>query len=101
MQNLDEMLFLLLTIKHGGSVSDVLLSQLGFSGIGRLCVEAQNADLIIKSEQGYQLTDKGKNYINEQNDVLDRKGLDREIAKLPNAQCPKISVDAIYLPEDF
>ena len=101
MLNSEELLFLLLTIKHGGSVSHVLLSQFGFSGIGRLCVEAQNAGLIIKGEKGYQLTDKGNLYINDQNDVLGRKGLDREIAKLPDALCSQISVNAIYLPEDF
>lgn len=101
MMNSDELLFLLLTIKHGGCVSHTLLSQLGFSGIGRLCVEAQNADLIIKNEKGYQLTDKGILYINAQNDILGRRGLDREIAKLPDALCPQISVNTIYLPEDF
>ena len=101
MLNTEEMLFLLLTIKHEVNVSYTLLSQLGFSGIGRLCVEAQNANLIIKSDKGYQLTDKGRIYINEQNDILGRKGLDREIAKLPDALCPQISVNTIYLPEDF
>ena len=101
MQNPDEMLFLLLTIKHGGNVSPSLLSQLGFSGIGRLCVEAQKAELITKNEKGYQLTDKGKQYIHDQNERLGHKGLDKEIAKLPSAQCPQISVNSIYLPEDF
>lgn len=101
MQNPDEMLFLLLTIKHGANVSPSLLSQLGFSGIGRLCVEAQKSELISKNERGYQLTDKGRQYIQDQNDSLGRKGLDREIAKLPSALCPQISVNSIYLPEDF
>lgn len=101
MQNPDEMLYLLQTIKHGSNVSSSLLSQLGFAGIGRLCVEAQNAELITKNEKGYQITDKGRQYIHDQNDRLGRKGLDKEIAKLPSAQCAQISVNSIYLPEDF
>ena len=101
MLNSDEMLFLLLAIKHESDVSPALLNQLGFSGIGRLCVEAQKAELIIRNENSYQLTDKGRRYIEEQNDILGRKGLDREIAKLPAALCPKIALNTIYLPEDF
>lgn len=101
MQNPDEMLYLLQTIKHGANVSSSLLSQLGFAGIGRLCVEAQKAELIIKGEKGYRITDKGRQYIRDQNDRMGRKGLDKEIAKLPSAQCTQISVNSIYLPEDF
>ena len=101
MQNPDEMLFFLLSIKHGDNVSHALMDQLGFSNIGRLCIEAQRTDLIIKSEKGYQLTAKGKMYIAEQNNIMGRKGIDREIAKLPDAKCQQISVNTIYIPEDF
>ena len=97
----DEMLFLLMTIKHETDISSALFKQLGFSGIGRLCIEAQKAELIIQNGSSYQLTDKGRRYIKEQNDILSRKGLDREIAKLPAALCPKIALSTIYLPEDF
>ena len=101
MQNSEEMLFLLLAIKHETSFSPTLLGQLGFSGMGRLCLEALKEELIINNEKGYRLTEKGMSYIEEQNNMLGRKGLDREIAKLLGALCPQLSVNSIYLPEDF
>ena len=101
MQNSEEMLFLLLAIKHEADLSHSLLNQLGFIGVGRLCAEALKAELIVNNGKSYRLTEKGMSYLEEQNNMLGRKGLDREIAKLPGAICPQISVNSIYLPEDF
>ncbi len=101
MQSVDEMLFLLMVIKRGADISPFLVEHLGFAGIGRMCVEALEAGLIISSGSSYQITEKGLQFISEQNDLLGRKGLDREIAKIPDALCPKISINSIYLPDRF
>lgn len=101
MQNADEMLSLLLVIKRGEDFSDFLMKHLGFATVGKLCVEALESGLIAPGRQGYEITDKGILFINEMNDNLCRKGLDREIAKIPDALCPQISINSIYLPEKF
>lgn len=101
MQNPDEMLSLLMVIKHDVDISPFLIDQLGFAGIGRLCVEALDAGFIIPNGSSYQITEKGLQYISEQNNLLKRKGLDREIAKVPDALCSRISINSIYLPDRF
>jgi len=101
MQNADEMLSLLLVIKHNKNNSSFIIDHLGYARIGKLCIDALSAGYIHTCGNSYHITDKGLQFIAAQNNLMNRKGLYREIAKIPDALCPKIQIDSIYLPEDF
>lgn len=99
MQSIDEMLSLLMIIKHDGDVSSFAVEHLGYAGIGRLCVEALDMGYIIPNGSSYQITEKGQQFVCEQNNLLNRTGLDKEIAKIPDALCEKSPITSIYLPD--
>lgn len=95
--DLEEMLLLLLSIKHTNS-SLFVMEHLSFGVTGDLCAEAIREGLILESQKKLKLTSQGISFINQANDKLGRKGIDRAISRLPGVVIDKISADDIYLP---
>ena len=96
--DLEEMLFLLLSLKHTTSGSFVT-EPLSFSGVGALCSEAIREGFIIETRKELKITDKGLAFISETNNKLNRHGIERSIARIPDVYIEKLSADAVYLPE--
>ena len=94
--DLEEMLFLLLSLKHTTS-SSFVTEHLSFSGA--LCSEAIREGFIIETRKELKITDKGLAFISETNNKLNRQGIERSIARIPDVYIEKISADAVYLPE--
>ncbi len=95
--DLENMLLLLLSIKHTQS-SLFVMQHLSYGTIGNLCTEAIRGGLITETRNLFRLTDKGIAFIEQANNTLGRKGIDRAIAKIPDVRIPSISLDDIYLP---
>lgn len=98
--NSEDILLLLLSIKHNGDPSFVK-KYITFGTVGYLCSEAIKQGYIIENRKELELTDKGLLFIDEMNKQLNKKGVDKEIASLPNAYITKISIDDVYLPENI
>lgn len=96
--DLESMLLLLLSIKHTNS-SFFVAQHLSYGTVGELCVEALREGLIIENRKNLQLTEQGLAFIEQANDRLGRKGIERKIARLPDVVTKKISADDIYLPD--
>ena len=64
--DLEEMLFLLLSLKHTNS-SSFVTEHLSFSGVGALCSEAIREGFIIETRKELKITDKGLAFISETN----------------------------------
>ena len=96
--DLEEMLFLLLSLKHTNS-SSFVTEHLSFSGVGALSSEAIREGFIIETRKELKITDKGLAFISETNNKLNRHGIERSIARIPDVYIEKISADAVYLPE--
>lgn len=101
MKNTEEMLSLLLSIKHAADFSPYLIRQMGFGGIGNLCLEAVSKGYIIDEHDKYKITHDGLLYIEQTNNKLGRKGIEKKIAKMPDAIIAKLPLDSIYLPDKF
>lgn len=95
--DLEDMLFLLLSIKNT-NYSTFVLEHLTISRVGALCSEAVQEGFLVESRKELKLTEKGMDFIKKTNDRLDRHGLARVIAPVPDVYIRKISVDDIYLP---
>lgn len=95
---IDDMLLLLISIKNNGNPNFVE-KHISFGTVGYLCSEAIKQGYIIEDRKELVLTDKGILFIKETNKKLNKKGVNKEIATLPNAYIKKISIDDIYLPE--
>ena len=91
--DLEEMLFLLLSLKHTTSSSFVT------EHLGALCSEAIREGFIIETRKELKITDKGLAFISETNNKLNRHGIERSIARIPDVYIEKLSADAVYLPE--
>ena len=98
--NIEDMLLLLLSIKHNGE-PDFVKKYITFGTVGYLCSEAIKQGYIIENRKELELTDKGVLFVEETNKKLNKKGVDKEIASLPNAYISKLSIDDIYLPENI
>lgn len=96
--DLEEMLFLLLSIKHTTS-SSFVTEHLSFMSVGALCSKAIQEGFIIEIRKELKITEKGLSFISQANDKLNRHGIDRSIAHVPDAYIEKISTDTVYLPE--
>ena len=96
--DLEDMLLLLLSIKHTNS-SFFVMQHLSYGTVGDLCVEALREGLIVESRKKLQLTERGLSFIEQTNDKLGRKGIERQIARMPDVVIEKISIDDIYLPD--
>lgn len=96
--DLEDMLLLLLSIKHTNS-SFFVMQHLSYGTVGDLCAEAIREGLIVESRKKLQLTEQGLSFIERANDKLGRKGIDRFIAHIPDVMIEKISIDDIYLPD--
>ena len=94
----EDMLLLLISIKNNGN-PEFVNNHLSFGTTGYLCAEAIKQEFIVEDRKELFLTEKGNLFIDEANKKLGRKGVDKEIAYLPNAYIKKISIDDIYLPE--
>lgn len=55
--------------------------------------------MIVESRKKLQLTERGLSFIEQTNDKLGRKGVERQIARMPDVVIEKISIDDIYLPD--
>ena len=96
--DLENMLLLLLSIKHTNS-SYFVMQHLSYRTVGDLCAEAIRQGLIVESRKKFHLTEEGTVFIEKANDKLGRKGIDRFIAHLPGVIIEKISIEDIYLPD--
>ena len=96
--DLEEMLLLLLSIRKTQS-PDFAVNQLSFNKVGSLCSEALKNGWIIEYRKKILLTEQGGLFIEQANDQLGRKGIERYIARLPEVFTEKISLTDIYLPE--
>lgn len=76
--DLEEMLFLLLSLKHTTS-SSFVTEHLSFSGVGALCSEAIREGFIIETRKELKITDKGLAFISETNNKLNRHGIERSM----------------------
>ena len=94
----EEMLFLLLSLKHT-TFSSFVTEHLSFSGVGTLCSEAIQKGFIIEIRKELKITDKGLAFISETNKKLNRHGIECSISRIPDVYIKKISADAVYLPE--
>ena len=54
---------------------------------------------IIETRKELKITDKGLAFISETNNKLNRHGIERSIARIPDVYIEKLSADAVYLPE--
>lgn len=96
--NLDDMLLLLLSIKNTNS-SIFVMEHLSFGSVGTLCAEALREGLIVETRKNLEITEQGLIFITQANKKLNRKGIDKSIAHIPDVYIQKISEDAVYLPE--
>ena len=87
--DLEEMLFLLLSLKHTTS-SSFVTEHLSFSGVGALCSEAIREGFIIETRKELKITDKGLAFISETNNKLNRHGIERSIARIPDVYIEKL-----------
>lgn len=92
------MLLLLISIKNNGN-PDFVERNISFGTVGALCSKAIECGYIIKDRKELVVTEKGLSFIKNANKKLNKKGVSKEIASLPNAYIKKISIDDIYLPE--
>ena len=96
--DVENMLLLLLTIKHTQS-SNFVMQHLSYGSISELCSKAINEGFKILIHEEFHITEKGKIFIKHANDELKNKGIAREIARIPDVYIPKISDEDIYLPD--
>lgn len=96
--DIEEMLMLLLSIKHS-TFSEFVVQHLSYKTVGDLCIEALEKGFIIETRKNFHLTEDGYNFIEKMNNKLGRKGIDRQIAHLPDVTIENINLDDIYLPK--
>lgn len=96
--DLEEMLFFLLSLKNT-TFSSFVTEHLSFSGVGTLCSEAIHEGFVIETRKELKITDKGLAFISKTNNKLNRHGIERSIAHIPNVYIEKKSADDVYLPE--
>ena len=96
--DLEKMLLLLLSIRKAKS-SKFMAEYLSFGMIGNLCSEAIHEGFLVETRKELKLTAKGLAFISDANNKLNRHGIDRAIARIPDAYIEKTSIDDIYLPE--
>lgn len=99
MYSTEEELSVLLAIKHGTTSSIYLTNQIGNIKLGAICSDLIKKEYLIDENKKYHLTKKGFNHISELCEALGRKGIDKEIAKIPSSIISKISIYDIYLPK--
>lgn len=95
---IEDMLLLLISIKNKGT-PDFVEDHISFGTVGYLCSEAIKQGYIVRDRNELILVDKGLLFIEETNKKLKKKGINKEIATLPDAYGKKISIEDIYLPE--
>jgi hypothetical protein len=77
---------------------DLKKTKISHSELGELCNYALEKGLIINEYKKLIITNKGIEKINEINNNLNRKGIERFIVPLNNYKISKISKDDIYIP---
>ena len=96
--DIEDMLLLLLSIKHTSS-SLFVMQHLSYGTVGELCEEALKEGLIIENRKTLQLTERGNIFIAQTNGKFNRKGIECKIAHIPDVIVDKIKLEDIYLPE--
>ena len=92
------MIFLLLSLKDT-QYSDYVINHLSYGTVGELCSTAVSEGLIEEYRKEYIITAKGKKFIEEQNKLLGKKGINKFIANIPDAYCSTIEIDEVYIPD--
>ena len=87
--DLEDMLLLLLSIKHTDT-SFFVMQHLSYGTVGELCSEALKEGLIVENRKRLHLTEDGITFIDQANNKLGRKGIDRLIAHIPDVVGEKI-----------
>jgi len=91
-----KLLVLLDTIKNKKDLFSLLELGLELSQIPLLLKQAEQAMLIVRTEEGISLTESGTNLLNDNINSIKRRGF---ILPLNAARMEKLPVNAVYLPK--
>lgn len=69
------------------------------SYLGYLCIDLKNKGYIKVKDNKYAITNLGKQFLNQENKKMNRKGIDKNIGILNQYFIEKMDEDTVFIPQ--